>query len=91
MTHFKAEEEKKREELTLQITNQKTQISDKENQIKNKNESISQMETEFQIGQILMMGAPEVMVALLIIPILMLMVFLMFLTLMVMESQIIMI
>jgi len=31
MTHFKAEEEKKREELTLQITNQKTQIADKEN------------------------------------------------------------
>ena len=48
MTHFKAEEEKKREELTLQITNQKTQIADKENQSKNKNESISQMETEFQ-------------------------------------------
>ena len=48
MTHFRQEEEKKREELDVQIQHQKAQIAEKENAIKNKNESIAQMDAEFQ-------------------------------------------
>tara|TARA_B110000285_G_C15105032_1_gene607455 strand:+ start:1727 stop:1837 length:111 start_codon:yes stop_codon:yes gene_type:complete len=36
MTHFKAEEEKKREELNATIQQQRVQIADKEKQIKEK-------------------------------------------------------
>ena len=44
MTHFKAEEEKKREELNATIQQQRVQIADKEKQIKEKQGSISTME-----------------------------------------------
>lgn len=47
MTSFKEEEERKREKLNTEILGQKAQISEKEMLIKQKNESISKMETDF--------------------------------------------
>ena len=48
MASFKEEEEKKREALNTEITNQKKQITEKEALIKNKNEEIKKMENDFQ-------------------------------------------
>ena len=43
MTQFKEDQEKEREKLNLEITQQKKMIADKENQIKSKNEEIKKI------------------------------------------------